>query len=127
VGITIDQDGNVYIADTWNQRIQVFSPDESGGYLPVREWNIYGWFGQSLDNKPFLDIRSDNHIFVTDPEGLRVLEFLSDGQIVRYWGDLATGTDGFGLVGSVSVDAEGGVWVSDTGNGRIMHFPIGEE
>jgi hypothetical protein len=45
------------------------------------------WFGQSLDNKPFIAVGPDEHVFITDPEGYRVIEFTSDGQFVRTWGD----------------------------------------
>jgi sugar lactone lactonase YvrE len=124
VGITIDEADRVYIADTWNQRIQKFEKDAAGEYQPVQEWEVYAWFGESLDNKPYLDIDPQGFLYVTDPEGLRVLEFKDDGTFIRYWGDLGAGLNQFALVGSVAVDPSGGVWVTDTGNNRIMHFPV---
>lgn len=122
VGLALDKDGVLYVADTWNQRIQSFRMDDFGSYQPVIAWDIYGWYGQSLDNKPFLAASDQAHIFATDPEGVRVLEFSSDGEIVRYWGDYSVGNDGFGLVGGIETDNQGNVWVVDTGNNRIMHF-----
>jgi DNA-binding beta-propeller fold protein YncE len=127
VGLAIDGEGKLYVADTWNQRIQVFAPDSTGSYTPLTSWDVYGWFGQSVDNKPYLAADDQGHIFATDPEAYRVLEFTSQGDIIRYWGDYGAGTDGFGLAGSVAVDPLGGVWVSDTNNGRLMHFALPPE
>jgi DNA-binding beta-propeller fold protein YncE len=127
IGISLDQQGNLYVADTWNQRVQVFAQDDQGGYQPLNAWDVYAWFGQSLDNKPYLDVAENGHVFVTDPEGYRVLEFTRDGQIVRFWGDYSTGPDGFGLAAGVAVDPQGGIWVTDAGNSRIMHFNLPEE
>ena len=127
VGLALDQEGRLFVADTWNQRIQSFLPDGSGGFRPEMAWDIYGWFGQSLDNKPYLTVSSNNHVFATDPEGNRILEFTLKGEIVRYWGDYSLGNTGFDLAGAVAADPRGGVWVSDVNNGRIMHFsPPGE-
>jgi DNA-binding beta-propeller fold protein YncE len=122
VGLALDADGILYVADTWNQRIQTFEPDGDGSFEPLNSWDIYGWYGQSLDNKPYLAADEQIHIFATDPEGVRVLEFTSEGEIVRYWGDYSVGNDGFGLVGAIAVDPAAGVWISDAGNNRIMHF-----
>jgi DNA-binding beta-propeller fold protein YncE len=122
VGLAADTEGRIYVADTWNQRIQVFIQDESGAYQPERSWDIVAWYGQSLDNKPYLAVNSSGHVFVTDPEGYRMLEFTSQGDIVQTWGDFGAGPDTFGLVGGVAVDPSEGVWVTDTGNSRIMHF-----
>lgn len=59
VGLALDADNNVYVADTWNQRVQVFTGDASGiAYLAVRTWDVKAWFGQSIDNKPFLAVTS---------------------------------------------------------------------
>jgi uncharacterized protein (TIGR03663 family) len=127
VGLAIDGQGRLYVADTWNQRIQVFTPDSGGNYTPLTSWDIYGWFGQSVDNKPYLAADDQGHVFATDPEAYRVLEFTSQGDILRYWGDYGLGTNSFGLAGAVAVDPLGGVWVSDTNNDRLMHFTLPPE
>ncbi|MGW8143248.1 MAG: flippase activity-associated protein Agl23 [Anaerolineales bacterium] len=124
VGLALDVEGNLYVADTWNQRIQSFSPDGQGGFIPLNSWDVSGWYGQSLDNKPFLAADDQLHIFATDPEGVRVLEFTNQGEIIRYWGDFSLGSDGFSLVGAIAVDEAGSVWVTDTGNNRVMHFTL---
>lgn len=125
VGVAVDKNGLVYVTDTWNQRIQIFQPSADGfSYTPSLNWEVAGWYGQSLDNKPFIDVDSNGHIFVTDPEGYRVLQFNADGSFVRGWGDYSTATNGFGLAAGVAVDVEGRVWVSDAGNMRLMRFTM---
>jgi len=74
VGLALDEAGNVYVDDTWNQRVQVFTPGaDKLTYSPSKQWPINGWFGQSLDNKPFIAVDSANNVFVSDPEGYRIL------------------------------------------------------
>lgn len=124
VGIAVDKDGLVYIADTWNQRIQVMVPDANGSYLPLNNWEVVAWYGQSLDNKPFVAVDNNGNLFTTDPEGYRVLHFTTIGTFVDYFGDYGTGTNGFNLPTGIIVDGKGGVWIADAGNGRIMHFSL---
>ena len=124
VGLAIDQNDAVYIADTWNQRIQVMVPDSSGTYLPLINWEVYGWYGQSLDNKPFLAVDNNGNLYTTDPDGNRVLRFTTTGTFVNYFGDYGTGTNGFNLPTGIITDSKGGVWVADSGNNRIMHFTM---
>jgi sugar lactone lactonase YvrE len=112
----------VYVADTWNQRIQVFQEDEAGNFLPFRSWEFLGWYGQSLDNKPYLAVDSQGSVFAADPEGYRIVQFSDTGEAVRSWGDYGTGLDSFGLPASAAVAPDGSVWVTDAGNSRIMRF-----
>jgi len=93
-------------------------------FLPTMQWDVNAWFGQSLENKPLIAINAEGHIFVTDPEGFRILEFDAEGKFIRAWGDYGVGPSGIGLAGGVAVDAEGRVWVSDAGNQRIMRFVL---
>lgn len=124
VGLALSPDGLLFVADTWNQRIQSFLVTSDNVFQPLKTWDIVGWYGQSLDNKPYLAIDSQGYVYATDPEGYRVLQFTSQGDFVRYWGDLSTGPEGFSLVGGIAVDAADGIWVSDAGNNRIMHFTL---
>jgi predicted membrane-bound mannosyltransferase/DNA-binding beta-propeller fold protein YncE len=125
VGIDVDQDGKVYVADTWNQRIQVFEPDETGLlFTPIAKWDMSAWYGQSLDNKPYLAVDNLGHVFVTDPDGYRVIEFTTNGDFIRFWGDYGGTAELFGMPAGIAVDAAGGIWITDAGNNRLMHFTM---
>jgi uncharacterized protein (TIGR03663 family) len=122
VGLALDAQGRVYVADTWNQRVQVFEEKEPGQFEPVSEWPVDGWYGQSLDNKPYLTVSPGGTVCLTDPEGYRVLCFTSDGTYVRGWGESGTSESAFGLPDGIAFAPDGTLWVVDTGNNRLMHF-----
>jgi len=127
VGIAVDKNGTVYVVDTWNQRIQTFVPVETEGnlsFVPEKQWDVYGWFGQSLDNKPFIAVNDDLHVFVTDPDGFRVMEFDQNGALVRVWDDLSSSDSNLGLPSGIAIDNEGHVWVTDSLNNRLMRYTL---
>ena len=124
VGIASSGTGRLFVADTWNQRIQEFIPAAEDEYQAVNSWDVVGWYGQSLDNKPFIATNSKDRLYATDPDAYRVLVFSMEGEIIGYFGDLSTGVDGFELVGGIAADSEDGIWVSDSGNSRLMHFTL---
>ena len=125
VAVTVAPSGTVYVTDTWNQRVQGFVPNETGDfYIPTIQWDISGWFGQSLENKPFLAVDENENVFVTDPEGYRVLEFTSTGEFVRTWGAFGSGPEEIGLASGIAVDQQGFIWVTDAGNNRILRYSL---
>jgi sugar lactone lactonase YvrE len=127
VGVAIDANDLVYVTDTWNQRVQVFEPNEDKTlFFPSRQWDVFGWYGQSLDNKPFIAVNQEGHVFVTDPEQYRVIEFTGEGEVVRTWGDFGDTPSTFGLASGIAVDAEGHIWVTDGLYNRIMRFTLPE-
>jgi predicted membrane-bound mannosyltransferase/sugar lactone lactonase YvrE len=124
-GLALDGEGNLYVADTWNQRIQVFSPDGSGiAQVFSHKWDVEGWYGQSLDNKPYLSVSSDGFVYTSDPEQSRIIVYNTIGEVVALW--ITEGqeqTDLFfptGLAG----DPEGGIWITDTKNNRLQYFRL---
>ncbi len=123
VGLAMGLNGEIYVSDTWNQRIQVFMPDsDKATYYAINSWDISGWFGQSLENKPFLATDNLGNVYTTDPEGYRILGFQPDGQFIIGWGDYSPGSDGFGLPAAIAFDKNNGVWVSDAGNNILLHY-----
>jgi DNA-binding beta-propeller fold protein YncE len=123
VGVAIGSNGELYITDTWNQRVQVMAIDANNIFQPVRQWDVVGWFGQSLDNKPYITADNSGNIFISDPESYRIIEFDPQGVPLRLWGLFGTGSDGLNLPTGLAADGTG-LWVADSGNHRILHFTI---
>jgi sugar lactone lactonase YvrE len=125
VGIAIDSAGVIYIADTWNQRIQTFMPSADGlTFTPLRQWDVAAWYGQSLENKPFIAVDNFGHVFITDPEGFRVIEYTTDGALIQTWGDYGDTPTTIGVASGIAVDSTGTIWITDAGNHRVMRFTL---
>ncbi len=125
VGIAVDKNGTVYVVDTWNQRVQTFTRSETDNvltFIPAKQWDVYGWFGQSLDNKPFIAVNDDLHVFITDPDGYRVMEFDQNGELIKTWGDFGDTSTSFNMPSGIAVDNDGGIWVADAASNRLMRF-----
>jgi len=122
VGVAIDQQGRVYVADTWNMRVQVFEEIADDWFIAALEWPLEGWYGESLDNKPYLAYSPSGHVCASDPEGFLVLCFTTEGEYVTGWGGLGSSDARFGLPSGMAFDAQGAVWVVDSANSRLMKF-----
>jgi predicted membrane-bound mannosyltransferase/sugar lactone lactonase YvrE len=124
VGIAIDEQDRIYVVDTWNQRIQVFEEFEPNRFEVSKSWLISGWYGQSLDNKPYVAIAPSGDVCVSDPEGPRVLCFDPEGGFLTGWGAAEDATTDLGIPIGLAFDSACGLWVSDSINSRLMHFSL---
>ena len=118
VGLGMGPDGFIYLADTWNARVQQFTPD----LFATSQWPVDAWDGTSINNKPYVAVDSAGRIYVTDPEGYRVLIFNSDGSYLGRFGTFGTGPNNLGLANGIFIDAEDNIYVADAGNNRILKF-----
>jgi DNA-binding beta-propeller fold protein YncE len=108
----------VYVADTWNRRVQVF--DTSGSYL--REWPINGWDTGLSEEKPYLAVDSKGYVYVTDPGHYRVLVFDYAGNYMLSFGQYGLDAQSFALPTGVAVAEDGSIYVVDSHGARILVF-----
>jgi DNA-binding beta-propeller fold protein YncE len=125
VGIAVWHDQLLAVADTWNQRVQIFDVSgEAPSFAVVGSFDIAGWYSQSLDNKPYLAFDKDGNILVTDPEGYLVMQYSREGKLLRSWNGGGGDIDNFSMPTGITVDSEGAIWVVDTANDRVNKFVL---
>jgi uncharacterized protein (TIGR03663 family) len=137
--VTVDAGGQIYVADSGNNRIQVFGPD--GTFL--RQWGNTCKLdtgescqgdGRGQFNEPWgIAVDGDGNVYVSDTWNHRIQKFDNQGNFITMWGQFGSTSGELGQAGlfygprSVTLGQDGNVYVMDTGNKRIQAFtPDGE-
>jgi hypothetical protein len=117
-GVAVDSSGNVYVADSGNNRIQKF--DSSGKYLT--QWGPYGTTNGQFFQPNSVAVDSSDNVYVADTGNNRIRKFDSSGEYITQWGSYGSGNGQFKHAIGVAVDSSGNVYVIDSKNKRIQKF-----
>jgi sugar lactone lactonase YvrE len=118
VGVAVDQDGNVFISDTWNTRIEVFDAD--GTF--VRTFGEAGDGPGYLARPKGLSVDADGHIWVADAMQDRVQVFTPEGRLLIYMGGHGLLPGQFQSIANVIVDKNNRVFTTELYQGRLQVF-----
>lgn len=118
--VTVDKDGNIYVVDTGNQRVQAF--DKNGKF--VREINgSKDGKGISLFVNPRgIGVDSKGNIIVVSNLTHLIYAFNKEGKQVYVFGGNGSANDKFSLPNGLYVSGNGEIIITDTGNQRVAVF-----
>lgn len=117
-GLAVDDDGNLYVADTLNNRIEIFDADGKFVSTFGKPGDGPGYFARPKG----VAIDSDGHIWVADGVQDRVQVFNKEAHLLISFGGHGLLPGQFqGLVG-VATDANNRVFTSEIYPGRVQQF-----
>jgi sugar lactone lactonase YvrE len=116
--VAVGPDGNVYVVDSMNARIVVFS--SAGQHL--WKWGSKGRDPGQLDSPWGIAIDRNNDVYVSDASAHRISKFNASGTFIFSWGRAGTSDGQFSCPASVALDSDGNLYVSDFFNNRVQKF-----
>ncbi len=116
--VALDSDGNVYVTDTMNYRVEIFDADG----------NFISQFGKHCDgpgcfaHPKGIAVDSDGHIWVADPMLDLLQIFNRDGELLALIGGHGERLGQFSSLDGVYIDKNNRVFTSEQYPGRVQMF-----
>lgn len=115
--IALDGQGNVYVADRFNQRIQKIDTD--GQFLLA--WSQID-SGSGFSRPYGVAVDEQGNVYVMDDRRSEIVAFDGNGQLLARWGESGEEDGQFNNAGLIFVAPDGSVYVADFDNNRIQKF-----
>lgn len=116
--VAVDKDGNVYVTDTLNCRVEIFDAD--GNFISTfgKEGDGPGQFQRPKG----IAVDGDGHIWVVDGTQDRVKVFDQSGRLLIYFGQHGEWPGMFMQANMIAIDKQNRVFVSEQFLGRVQMF-----
>jgi len=117
-GLAVDADGNLYVCDTLNNRVEIFDAD--GKFIST--------FGKAGDGPGYFSrpkgiaIDNDNHVWVADGVQDRVQVYNQDAQLLISFGGHGLLPGQFQGIVNIATDKNNRVFTSEIYPGRVQQF-----
>ncbi len=116
--VGVDKDGNLYVSDTLNDRVEIF--DAEGNFIRT--------FGKPGDGPGYfarpkgIAIDGDGHVWVADSVQSRVQVFTPEGKLLIWMGEPGTLPGQFSALTGLTIDSHNRVFTSEQFPGRVQMF-----
>ena len=116
--LALDREGNLYVVDSGNDRVQKFTRDGK----VLASWGASGSGPGQFDHPLGIALGPEGGVYVTDARNDRVQKLDAAGRFLLQWGRSGSGRGEFLGPAGIAVDGAGRVYVADRGNHRVQVF-----
>jgi DNA-binding beta-propeller fold protein YncE len=116
--VAVDRQGNVYVADTGNYRVQILDP--AGKFL--RSFGAQGDSPGEFIRPKGIAVDSEGHVYVADAEFNNFQILTPEGQPLLAVGALGSEPGQFALVAGLYIDSDDQIYTTEMFRGRVQVF-----
>ena len=132
-GVHVAANGDIYVMDYWNQRVEYGSLGSSGELTGAQAFGARGDPNQSgainfawdFAIDPCTSCATAGDVFVANRESHQIQVFSSSGTSLWIYGSRGTADDQFTFPQGIAFAPNGTLYVDDSGNDRIQEFTVG--
>lgn len=117
-GIAVGSDGNIYVSDHGNCRINIYDPN--GNYLS--SWYSAGNRKGQLKYPAGISVDAQNNLYIADSGNYRVQKFDANGGFIQEYASKRGKDSAYCCPGGVAVDSSGNVFITDAIFNRVCTY-----
>ena len=123
IGVAVDSNGNVYVVEHYNHRLQKFNSagvsQATRSFLTTGSSTAQGYFNSPWDVAVY---EPNENVYVVDQGNNRIQKFNSSLSFVWSVGSLGSGDSSFNVPQRIAIDSNENIYVTDRNNHKVKVF-----